>query len=131
MSNTSSLRIAVAAVVMGIASYSASPQGLTGFMKNSPIAYFKEEDFKLMREAIEAALQSEEPNAARAWENAATGNSGTIQVLKSYQSDDGRDCKQVRIDNMAKKAKGSSKPNICREPGGDWRFNEEDLFSNK
>jgi surface antigen len=123
-----SIWIALAAIVLGIASYSASPQGMTGFMKNSPVAYFKEDDFKLMREAITAVLESEEPNASRTWENSATGNSGKIQVLKSFQSEDGRDCKQIRIDNKAKKAKGSSKPNICREPGGDWRFNQQDLF---
>ena len=57
---------------------------------------------------------------AKTWENTATGNGGTIKLLKVFTSTDGRDCRRLRIDNHAKSLKGSTKQIVCATPEGKW-----------
>jgi surface antigen len=105
----------------------ALAQGMTGFLKNSPIAYFKEQDFQMMKQAAETVLNSEDPNASETWKNSATGNSGEIKTLKSYNAPDGRPCKQLRVDNRARAVQGASAPKICRTADGIWKFDVDAL----
>ena len=62
----------------------------------------------------------QETGAVKTWENTATGNGGTIKLLKVFTSADGRDCRRLRIDNHAKSLKGSTKQTVCASPEGKW-----------
>src|SRR5579862_6939946 len=71
-----------------------------------PSAKFNAEDLRLQAEAREAVLAAPDNGTTRSWQNPATGNSGKIQLLRSFQSSDGRECKRIRITSQAGPSKG-------------------------
>jgi surface antigen len=103
-------------------SSAAVAQGNLAFLRQAPAAYLKEDDLKLMREAATAVLNSSESGVARTWENTATGNSGKIQRLSTFKTDDGRECQRLRIETRTKKAgPGVQTMNVCRaSDSGEW-----------
>jgi surface antigen len=86
-----------------------------------PSAKFTADDFRMQREAQESVLVSTDIGTTRSWENPATGNSGSIKLLRSFQSSDGRECKRLQITNQAGPAKAVSVMNMCRSGTGPWR----------
>jgi surface antigen len=87
-----------------------------------PSAKFNADDFRMQREAQDVVLASTDIGTTRSWENPATGNSGQIQLLRTFQSSDGRECKRIRITNQAGPTKGVSTMNMCRSGAGPWRI---------
>ena len=69
---------------------------------------------------VDEVSRGKKIGAAKSWENAATGNGGTIKLLNVFTSTDGRDCRRLRIDNHAKSLKGSTKQIVCATPEGKW-----------
>jgi surface antigen len=86
-----------------------------------PSAKFNADDFRMQREAQDSVLASTDIGTTRSWANPATGNSGSIKLLRSFQSSDGRECKRIRITNQAGAEKGVSIMNMCRSGAGPWR----------
>lgn len=113
---------ATAFVLMLITISPALAQGNLGWLKNSPIAHFKQEDLKLMQEAAITVLESNEEGAHQSWENTATGNSGAITALSSHTNAEGRACKRLRIENRAQSRTGSSTQTVCQSVQGTWKF---------
>ncbi len=87
-----------------------------------PSAKFNAEDRRLQGEAREAVLASTDNGTTRSWENPATGNSGSIELLRSFQSSDGRECKRIRINTQAGPSKNAATMNMCRSGQGKWRM---------
>jgi surface antigen len=87
-----------------------------------PSAKFNAEDRRLQGEAQEAVLASTDNGTKRGWDNPATGNSGSIELLRSFQSSDGRECKRIRITTQAGPSKGVATMNMCRSGQGKWRM---------
>lgn len=95
--------------------------GNLSFLKNSPISYFNAEDISLMMKAAEAALNDQDEQAKRAWQNPATGNSGEIQVLRSFKRADGALCRKLQVSNLAKKTvEGRASYPVCKGSDGTW-----------
>lgn len=100
----------------------APGQGNLGFLKRAPIGSFNDQDRALMREATADVLNSSEPKASRAWKNAETGNSGTIESLARFETADGRECRTLHMQNRAKGGEsGVLTTNVCRSDNGEWR----------
>jgi surface antigen len=87
-----------------------------------PSAKFTADDFRMQREAQDSVLASTDIGTTRSWENPATGNSGSIKLLRSFQSSDGRECKRIQITNQAGPSKAVSTMNMCRNGAGPWRI---------
>jgi surface antigen len=97
-------------------------QGNLGFLKDAPIAYFDQQDMKLLHEAVDEVLSSAEPQTSRSWQNPATGSSGKIEAVARFNTEDGRECRALRIQNHAVKGgDGLMRMNMCRSAGGKWR----------
>ena len=95
-------------------------QANLGELRDAPSAKFKPQDFDMLWATIDEVSKGKQVGVSKTWENAATGNGGTIKLLKVFSSTDGRDCRRLRIDNHAKSLKGSSKQTVCASPEGKW-----------
>ena len=87
-----------------------------------PSAKFNADDWRLQREAQDLVLASSDAGSKHDWQNPATGNSGKIELLRSFQSSDGRECKRLRITNRAGESKNVTTTNACRSGAGKWRM---------
>lgn len=96
-----------------------------GFLQNAPIGQFKEEDMKMMRAAAEAVLREDAKGASREWHNDKTGNSGRLELLDVFTSEDGRHCKQLLVITRAKSQEQHSSYPLCAAPDGRWLIDTE------
>jgi 17 kDa outer membrane surface antigen len=97
----------------------ASAQTNLGDLRDAPSAKFGPADFDMLWATIDEVSRGKVGDA-RTWQNTATGNGGTIKLLKVFQSTDGRHCRRLRMDNHAMSLKGSTKQTVCATPEGKW-----------
>lgn len=95
-------------------------QSNLGEFKDAPSGKFTPADFEMLWATVDAVSVTRKTGTAKSWENAATGNGGTIKLLNVFTTADGRDCRRLKVDNHAKKLKGSSKQIVCAGPDGKW-----------
>ena len=100
-------------------------QGNMSFLLNTPVEKFNDEDFARLKAAALAVLEHPGPGAKQAWDNAATGNSGTITMLQSFTTEDGRECHKLHIENHAKALSGASDMSVCRGADRRWLMDPE------
>jgi surface antigen len=91
-----------------------------GFLKDSPISSFTEEDVAMMMKAADDALNDATPHAKREWRNPTTGNSGQMEVLRSFQLKDGTSCRTLQVFNKAKAAENRATHSVCKSADGTW-----------
>jgi surface antigen len=92
------------------------------FLKDSPIGALNDADVTLLRAAISTALQGADAGTYRTWENSATGNSGKITVLSKFNTEDGRECRRLRVETHTRKAgDGTSTMSLCRTANDEWK----------
>jgi surface antigen len=115
-----SRRRAVAAFLAGIVSAAAIAQNSLGFLRDAPVGYFTPDDFNLMQIATSVVLNGTDRGTTKSWRNPTTGNSGSITLLASFISTEGRDCKRLRVENHTQEISGSSTVKVCRFPDGGW-----------
>ena len=96
-----------------------------GFLKNAPIGQFKEEDMKMMRAAADDLLREDTKGASREWHNDKTGNSGRLEILDVFTSEDGRHCKKLLVVTRAKSQEQQSSYPLCAAPDGRWLIDTE------
>ena len=81
-----------------------------------------ERDKKMAAEAAQKALESAPTGKPVAWNNPDSGHAGTVTPVKTYQTADGKQCRQyetsVTIDGKQEKAFGKA----CRQPDGNWQI---------
>jgi surface antigen len=98
----------------------AQAQGSRDVLSGSVAAKFNQQDFDLLWAAITEVSDSKKVGTVKTWENAATGNGGSLKLLNVFTSTEGRDCRRLRMDNHAKKQKATSGQNVCMGPDGKW-----------
>ncbi len=80
-----------------------------------------ERDKKLAAEAAQKALETAPTGKPVAWQNPDNGHSGTVTVVKTYQTSSSNYCREyqqtVTIDGKQEKAYGTA----CRQPDGSWK----------
>ena len=89
------------------------------FMRNSPLAKMTSEDLTLMRTAMREALNKGADGTSKRWDNPATGASGVVTPLKSYQRE-GAACRTVEIFNEAQGFSGRTRHDFCKQADGSW-----------
>jgi 17 kDa common-antigen outer membrane protein len=95
------------------------------FLLNTPVEKFNDEDFARLKAAALTLLDHPSPGAKQSWDNAATGNSGTLTLLQSFSTADGRECHKLHIENRAKALQGASDMNVCRGADRRWLMDPE------
>jgi common-antigen outer membrane protein len=111
--------------VGALAGSMAVAQSNLGDFKDSPSAKFTPQDFEMFWATVDAVSVTRKPGTAKNWENTDTGSGGTIKLLNVFTTADGRDCRRLKVDNHAKKAKGSSKQIVCVGPDGKWTIDAD------
>lgn len=84
-----------------------------GFMKNTPISRFNEQDFKLYRKAVEQALTAPELGTPVAWKNDKSGSEGTVTPREGARPA----CRVVVIENRHKALSARSEQQLCKIDG--------------
>jgi surface antigen len=112
-------------LTLGLAHAAVGSATNLGFLKNAPIGQFKEEDVKMMQAAVEDLLREDTKGASREWRNDKTGNSGRLEILEVFTSEDGRHCKKLLVVTRAKSQEQQSAYPLCAAPDGRWLIDTE------
>jgi hypothetical protein len=95
------------------------------FLKDAPVGQFKEEDMRMLRAAAAQLEQENVKGAAREWRNEATGNSGRLEILAVFTSEDGRHCMKLLVITRSKSAQQRSEYPVCAGTDGRWLIDTE------
>ncbi len=109
------------ATALTVAATAAIAQGNLGFLKDTPMAYFRADDVKLMRAAAAEVLKIARDGTRKDWDNPATGNGGAVTLLTQFSAPDGRPCSQVRVETHAKSMENASTMTVCKGSDGSWK----------
>jgi surface antigen len=112
-----SKRMVAAALIAG--SGAAAAAGL-GFLAETPLSRFDEEDLKLMNSAVEQALASAKLGAPVRWANGKTASSGEVTPQRAFDRG-GRPCRDLRVVNRHRRLEASGVYTMCRDDG-QWRL---------
>lgn len=87
-----------------------------GFLGETPIGRFTEDDLRMMRAAIDKALAAPKMGATVRWANDQTSASGEVTPQRAFESQ-GRPCRDLRIVNRHRRLEASGVYTLCREDG--------------
>lgn len=111
------LGLAVTCLLLGLGA--AHAQNIR-FLEYSPIRYFTDQDWGMARAAAKQALEADEEGAPVTWSNPETGNSGSSTALEGLERE-GRQCRRLKIENLARGLSGQSAYLFCRQSDGEWK----------
>lgn len=106
----------LAVVLPGLALCSAAWSFNTQFLDDAPIARFNKKDIEIWLDTLTEALDNGEDGVAVEWENPKTGHGGSIVPLNT-KTQDGMDCREVDIRNVAGNFSGRAIHLMCRKDG--------------
>ena len=72
-----------------------------GWLDTSPLRYFADSDWVLLRSTMQKALDSGTDGDTAKWHNPDTEAAGSIKLINSYQ-EEGKHCRKVEIANSAR-----------------------------
>ncbi len=107
----SALSVLLPALVLAAAA-PAQAAGL-GFLGRSTLAHLNERDIDLARGALGRALTTSQLEVAQTWRNPDTRAGGEITPLRSFEQD-GRPCRELKIDTRHPKARSQGVYTLCR-----------------
>lgn len=94
-----------------------------GWLENSPVRYFNEQDHEMSRATIKKALDEGQVGEELAWENPETKHRGSVTVLDDYENL-GLPCRRIRIHNVAKTLEGNTSYGLCRHEEAGWKLDQ-------
>jgi len=99
----------------------AASGGNIGFLEDAPLTRFTGPDREMFQNNLKAALEQGADGDVRRWQNADTGSTGEIELVRSFTQDSKR-CRGVRISNRARGyAEAKTDAIFCRETDGRWK----------
>lgn len=96
-----------------------APASNLQFLRDAPVAKMTKDDLALFQSNLRAALDQNADGSTRRWENPATGASGTLTPVSTYEQD-GATCRRLEIVNTVQGITGRSTFNMCRQADGTW-----------
>ena len=92
------------------------------FLEYSPSTYFNDEDWRLVRAAVDDALENKQAGETVTWKNQDTGSHGQITPLESFEKYDTA-CRRVRMTNEANNIKATRIVDLCKDKSsGEWKI---------
>jgi surface antigen len=113
--------VTLSAVLAILAAVPGQAAGL-GFLKETPLYYFGDADRKLMNTAVQSVLNDADGEAVQEWSNPRNGYSGKVQGTGKFKSEDGLECRKLKIWMQARGVESESLYPVCRADGGEWRL---------
>ena len=87
-----------------------------GFLSETPMSRFNEDDVKLMTGAIDKSLAAAEIGTTVRWANEATSSSGEVTAQRAFEHM-GRPCRDLRVVNRHRRLENSGVYTMCRDNG--------------
>lgn len=84
-----------------------------GFLRNTPISRFNEQDFKLYRAAVTQALVAPELGVPVTWRNDRSGSEGSVTAREGERPG----CRVVVMENRHKALSARSEQQLCKVDG--------------
>jgi surface antigen len=94
-----------------------------GFLNDSPMSYFDDEDIRLLREAALKVLENKSSRTKESWTNPATGHSGRVEGRGAFTAEGGLACRRLRLSNRAKGMEGQATYTVCKDAEKGWMIN--------
>lgn len=111
----------VFAVLAALAAAPAHAQSWRSMLKNTPAERFTDEDWAIYLKQVYRTLDHAPDNQRATWENPKTNRRGEMTVLRSYESPQGRRCRELRLRNEGDGRKSDNTFNLC-SVDGKWRL---------
>jgi len=109
-----------AAILIGLVTAAPAPAQTNLFLNRSMIEVMTKEDIKMAQSAVAEALGSAPDGSVVAWNNPASGASGTVTPLKST-TQGGRQCRIVETFTDASGRRERAQWELCKQ-GANWRL---------
>jgi surface antigen len=110
----------VVALLAGLTAAATAAAQTNLFLNRSMAAQMSREDLQMAQAALREALGSAADGSVVAWNNPATGASGTVTPLKS-STQGGRPCRIVQTFIDARGQRSTDQWEFCKQ-GGNWRL---------
>jgi hypothetical protein len=94
-----------------------------GFLNDSPVSHFNDEDLRLQREAALKVLENKSSRTKESWKNPANGHSGKIEGLGAFTAQNSLACRRIRVFNRAEGLEGQAVYTVCKDAERGWLFN--------
>lgn len=91
------------------------------WLTDSAAQEFTEQDWVVFSDALDSALNQAEDGGIQQWSNEQSGNSGSIEVDNTRQTEHGT-CRQVITTNRTTRQLGTSNLTMCLQPDGSWKI---------
>jgi surface antigen len=115
--------LATAIVLVCLFAIPATQAANLGFLKDSPMSYFDDEDMRLLHEAALKVLENKSSRTKERWTNPATGHSGQVEGRGAFTAQDGLACRRVRVSNSAEGVEGQATYTVCKDAEKGWMIN--------
>jgi surface antigen len=81
-----------------------------------------ERDKKLLADTTQTTLENSASGTTVKWKNPDSGNSGYITPIKTYQTDNGRYCREYSTKIIVGGKEENAYGKACRQPDGNWEI---------
>lgn len=110
------------AVTLGVWMTSVTAYGAgLGFLKESPVRYFTDEDWRLLKNASQRALEKGQDGETSEWQNPDTDSSGALTPTRSFRQD-GSECRTLIIQTAAAGRTSEGTYDFCKQADGTWKM---------
>ena len=110
----STIKILIA--VLALCCVAQSHARAYGWFSNSTVSKFTDDDWKLFRKTVREALDNAENNTKLTWHNPATGHSGSVQPLNTFEKND-MICRKTRVFNKTTEDSATQVHVLCKQDG--------------
>ncbi|MBL8528856.1 MAG: hypothetical protein JNL68_14305 [Burkholderiales bacterium] len=90
------------------------------FIQDTPLGTMTPEDREMYKRTLDEALDSGTAGQTKEWKNSATGNFGSVKVIKDFTRQ-GSACRRVETFAQTKQIKNRARWNFCKQPSGEWK----------
>lgn len=92
------------------------------FLEDAPASKFDDQDWNLLVQAVDTALEGIPRGEVLYWENEKSGHLGSVTMMGSKLSN-GQLCRYLRVYNeVSPTTKGESIIKFCKQENGEWKI---------
>jgi len=88
--------------------------------ESAPVFHFSDEDFGILMDTIQKALNEKKDGEKLSWKNEKTGHAGLVNPLDTTIENNLK-CRNTRLINRANKRIAKTVFKFCKQPDGEWK----------
>lgn len=122
VSRTLRLFSAIAAAMLALLSNGAAFGGNLSFLSNSAASKLNDDDVRIMNKTASDLLKEGSVGQSRDWANPKSSATGTITIVKVFQSTEGFSCKTLSMETNAGGWHDRAAYPVCEVEPGNWKI---------